>query len=184
VNLVIRTATPTDADAIAAIYAPYVIADVVSFEEVAPDGQEMARRIGDVLPRYPWLVAEDDGTILGYAYAKPYHSRAAYRFTVETTVYIANDMQRRGIGRTLYHTLLRTLTTQGFAQAVALITLPNDSSIEMHAAVGFQRAGVWRSVGYKHGEWRDVGLWQHSLAITGDPPAEPKPFDEVGIVLD
>lgn len=183
-SFLIRAATTADATAIATVYAPYVDTLSVSFEQRAPSPKEMARRIETITETYPWLVAESDGEIVGYAYGFRFRERWAYRFTVETAIYIASHRQREGIGRRLYMALIRTLSAQGYTQAVATIALPNDNSIEMHEAVGFNRAGVWRGVGFKQGEWRDVGLWQRPLALMELEPEEPKPFNEVGLVLD
>ena len=181
----IRPAVRTDAESMAAIYAPYVEDHAVSFEAHAPTPGEMAKRIERIAGRgLPWLVAETDGVVLGFAYAAPFHERHAYRFAVETTIYIAPDRHREGIGRQLYMALIRTLATQGYTQAIALIALPNENSIGIHEAVGFHRAGVWRSVGFKKGEWRDVGLWQRQLALSEAEPEEPRPFSETGLVLD
>ena len=183
-TFLIRPATPDDATNIAAIYAPYVEDHSISFEEHAPSPTEMAERMAKVAQSgLPWLVAESDDWVVGFAYARPFHERSAYRFTVETTIYVSSDRQREGMGRQLYMALIRTLAAQNYTQAAALIALPNEASIGMHETVGFQRAGVWRSVGYKQGEWRDVGLWQRTLALPEDPPEEPKPFSEVGVVL-
>lgn len=183
-SFLIRVATVEDATAVAQIYEPYVESMSVSFEQRAPSPKEMARRIESVMETYPWLIAESDGEVVGYAYGFRFRERWAYRFTVETAIYVAAHRQREGIGRRLYMALIRTLSAQGFTQAVATITLPNDNSIEMHEAVGFRRGGVWRSVGFKQGEWRDVGLWQRPLALMEDVPDEPKPFSEVGLVLE
>ncbi|HEV2748706.1 MAG TPA: arsinothricin resistance N-acetyltransferase ArsN1 family B [Allosphingosinicella sp.] len=176
----LRAATPADAAAIAEIYAPYVTATAISFETVAPDAAEMAARIEAGLTLYPWLAAADDsGTILGYAYAGAFRARPAYRFAVETTVYVADRAQRKGIGRLLYRALLGTLQAQGFTQAIAAITLPNEASVALHQALGFEEAGVYRQVGYKLGQWRSVGLWQRGLASPSPWPAEPKPVADV-----
>ncbi len=175
----LRPVAPDDAPALAAIYAPYVTASAVSFEMAAPDADEMRSRIAAGGGLYPWLVAEEGGALLGYAYASAYRPRPAYRFTVETTVYMGGQAQRRGVGRTLYGALLETLEAQGFTQAIAAITLPNDASVRLHQALGFREAGVYRSVGYKLGEWRSVGLWQRALASMREPPQEPKPFAAV-----
>lgn len=181
-SFLLRVATVDDAPAIAAIYAPYVEAHSVSFEERAPAAEEMAARITNVIRTYPWLIAESDGVVLGYAYASRFRERWAFRFAVETSIYIAQDRQRQGIGRELYMALIHTLSAQGYTQALATIVLPSEASIDMHEAVGFKRAGVWRSVGFKHGEWRDVGLWQRPLALMEDVPNEPRPFSEIGLV--
>jgi len=172
----IRLATADDAAAIASIYAPYVTGSAVSFETEPPDEVEMRSRIlagGDL---YPWLVADDQGEILGYAYACAFRARKAYRFAVEATVYVAGGAQGRGIGRQLYAALIPMLEAQGFTQAIAAITLPNEASVRLHEAQGFAQAGVYREVGFKLGEWRSVGLWQRSLAPLSDRPEEPSPF--------
>ena len=180
----IRAATPADAEAIARIYAPYVATSAVSFEDVAPDAQEIARRIQLFEGLYPWLVcmAVDDETILGFAHAARFRERPAYRFTVETSVYVAGELQRNGIGRMLYSALLDTLEAQGFAQAIATIAVPNDGSIRLHEAMGFFRAGNFREIGYKQGHWRDVGFWQRELASVSNTPREPSLFHRIGVV--
>lgn len=174
----IRSAEPArDAAACAAIYAPSVDGSAVSFEETAPDAAEMARRIESVSARYPWLVGEGPGgEVAGYAYGTEHRSRAAYRWTVEVTIYMAQAFRGGGLGRELYARLLELLAAQGFCTAVAGITLPNPASVALHEACGFQPVGVYRRVGYKGGAWRDVGWWQLKLAPgTGGPPGEPGP---------
>ena len=133
---------------------------------------------------YPWIVAENEiGALVGYAYASAFRQRPAYRFTVETSVYLGPGAQRQGLGSRLYRSLLATLEGQGFAQAIAAITLPNPPSLRLHERVGFAEAGVYSKVGYKLGEWRDVALWQRPLAATANPPREPRPIGESGLVL-
>jgi phosphinothricin acetyltransferase len=177
----IRRATAEDAAAIASIYAPYVRASVVSFETEAPDPGEMQHRIEAVGDAYPWLVAEDgEGSpIIGYAYGCAFRTRLAYRFTVETTVYVAEGAHGRGIGGALYRRLLGLLEAQGFTQAIGAITIPNEASIRLHEALGFVRAGTYDMVGYKLGEWRSVGLWQRPLAPMAAEPEEPRPVSAV-----
>ncbi len=181
----LRPATTADATAIAAIYAPYVVSSAVSFETEPPTAKEMKTRITGANDQYPWIVAVDDesGVILGYAYASVFHKRAAYRFSAETSVYVAGNFQGQGVGRLLYPALLATLREQEYTQALALIALPNDSSIKLHEAIGFRRSGVFREVGYKNNRWHDVGIWQRELAEPSIPPAEIKAFSSVGIVL-
>jgi L-amino acid N-acyltransferase YncA len=175
-----RRATADDAAAIASIYAPYVRASVVSFETEAPDEAEMRGRIEALSDLYPWLVACDgDGAVLGYAYACAFRTRPAYRFTVETTVYVADDAHRRGIGSLLYRALLPVLEAQGFTQAVGAITIPNEASVRLHESLGFARAGTYEKVGFKLGEWRSVGLWQRPLAPMVARPEEPWPVSAV-----
>ncbi|GAA4543043.1 arsinothricin resistance N-acetyltransferase ArsN1 family B [Pseudonocardia xishanensis] len=161
----IRPATPADAAAVAAIYAPFVRDTTVSFETEPPDTAETARRIEHALS---WLVAEVDGVVRGYAYAGPHRSRAAYRWSVDVSVYV--DLPRSGLGRALYERLFAELTERGYAQAFAGITLPNEPSIGLHRALGFEPVGVYRNVGYKLGAWRDVSWWQRELrGATPDP---------------
>ena len=176
----VRLATPDDAAAFAALYAPYVAATAVSFETEAPDEAEMRRRIEAAGDLYPWFAAcDDDGSIAGYAYAAAFRARRAYRFSVETTVYVADGRQRQGIGRLLYRVLLPVLEAQGFTQAIAAVTLPNEASTRLHEGLGFEQAGIYRNVGYKLGEWRSVGLWQRAWAPQFNPPREPRPAAEV-----
>lgn len=173
----IRHADPDgDAGACAAIYEPYVRGTVISFEDRPPDRDEMARRITRISSRLPWLVAEEDGTVTGYAYASPHRDRAAYRWAVDVAVYVAADHHRRGIARALYERLFDLLGAQGIRMACAGVTLPNPASVGLHEALGFQPVGVYRRIGWKHGAWHDVGWWQRELAEAGeDPPAEPGP---------
>ncbi|QHL91864.1 GNAT family N-acetyltransferase [Sphingomonas changnyeongensis] len=180
----IRPARPADAPQLAAIYAPYVATGIVSMEESPPGAEEMAARMAAAGDLYPWLVATggDEDTVLGYAYATAFRARRAYRWAVETTVYVAGDLHRQGVGRLLYEALIDTLRAQRFTQAIAAIALPNDASIGLHESVGFRRAGVYREVGWKDGRWVDVGLWQASLAEPETPPVEPRPFSEIGLV--
>jgi len=177
----VRAATADDAAAIASIYAPYVTASVVSFETEAPDAEEIARRMGEADGHYPWLVACDGGAgaVLGYAYACAFRTRPAYRFSVETTVYVADGAHRRGIGTQLYRTLLPVLEMQGYAQAIAAITLPNQASVILHERLGFHQVGTYERVGFKFREWRSVGLWQRALCPLSTRPEEPKPFSSV-----
>ena len=189
-GIAIRAATPDDAGAIAAIYAPHVLVGTASFETEAPDARQMRTRMAASEGLYPWLVATvgggggeaGGGGVLGYAYATRFHPREAYRWTVEATIYVADVAQRQGAGRLLYEALIDTLRAQGFTQAIGRIALPNEGSIALHEQVGFRRAGVYREVGYKHGRWIDVGTWQCELNEPTTPPAEPKRFADVGVV--
>jgi phosphinothricin acetyltransferase len=172
--VLIRLAGEDDAAALAAIYRPYVEDSRISFEESAPDAAEMARRMrGDL---YPWLLAEDEGRTLGYAASSAFRARPAYRWVVETGLYLAADAQGRGIGRALLSQLLDLLTRQGFVSAVGAIALPNDASVALHEKLGFTRSGTYRKVGFKLGEWIDVGLWQKDLAPRSATPIDPLPY--------
>lgn len=182
----IRAATADDAAAIAAIYAPHVTHAVTSFEDAPPDAATMAARIESSDGLYPWIVAisgeDEGGDVLGYAYATRFRDRPAYRWVAETSIYLAPDAQRRGTGRLLYEALVETLRAQGFIQAIGVIALPNDASIAVHEAVGFRRAGVFRQVGFKLGQWVDIGIWQRELHTPVADPVEPRRFSEVGVV--
>jgi len=174
-SLEIRRATPPDAVAIAAIYGWYVDNSVATFETHAPDCAAMLARITHIMPHYPFVVAERDGQLLGYAYAGRLYERAAYRWTVENTVYVAPEGHRQGVARMLYRTLLDALAQQGFVSAIGKITLPNPASIALHERFGFVRRGVLEQVGFKHGAWHDVGLYQLDLCQRAAAPEEPRP---------
>lgn len=183
--IAIRAATPDDAAAIAAIYAPHVLTGTASFEIEPPGARAMRLRMAASEGLYPWLVAtngEAEGDAIGYAYATRFRERPAYRYVVETSIYIADVAQRQGAGRLLYKALIDTLRAQGFVHAIGALALPNDASIRLHEAIGFRRTGVYREVGYKHGQWIDVGIWQCVLNEPAIPPVEPRPFSEVGLV--
>ena len=176
----VRPAATSDAAAVADIYAPYVTGSAVTFETDAPSAEEMARRIAEGGDLYPWLVAEGEDGLLGYAYACAFRSRPAYRFAVETTVYLRPGEGGCGLGSALYRPLIETLEAQGFTQAIAAITLPNAASVALHERFGFARAGTYARIGWKMDEWRDVGLWQRHLAAPAMPPREPLKLSELG----
>jgi phosphinothricin acetyltransferase len=171
----IRVAMPVDADQILAIYAPIVRDTTISFEDEPPTAEEMAGRIAGTLATHPYLVCEQDGRVLGYIYASVFRARAAYRWSVETTVYIDGRTRRSGVGRALYEALLPILRRQGFHSAFAGIALPNAGSVGLHETLEFRSVGVYQDVGFKHGQWRDVGWWRLGLS-EGPPAADPIPF--------
>jgi len=201
----IRLATTDDAAAVAAIYAPYCDATVISFEETAPSTEEMARRISTIGATRPWIVLEsasgpsearsgrasasgggapraseeDDARVIGYAYASPHNERAAYRWSVSTAIYIDGSHHRRGAGRALYTTLFALLRQLGYRQATAGITLPNPASVGLHTAFGFAPVGVYRQIGYKMGSWHDVGWYQVEIQPASARPADPRSVGEV-----
>jgi len=163
-TVVIRAATAEDAEAIAAIYNHYVLETIVTFEEDPVAPVEMARRIAEVeAGTLPWLVAEEGGQVVGYAYATPWRSRIGYRFSVEVTVYTAPGQEGRGIGSRLYGELLPLLEAKGLHAAMGGIALPNDASIALHEKFGFQKVAHFRQPGIKFGRWIDVGYWQRML---------------------
>ena len=171
-SVVIRLASLDDAPAIAAIYAPIVTDTAISFETQAPGEEEIRRRIAEALELYPWLVLVRQGTIAGFAYASRHRTRAAYQWSVDTTVYVDEPFRRQGIGRGLYLSLFAILTAQGFVNAYAGIALPNPASIALHEQIGFTPVGIYRNVGYKLGAWRDVAWFQRALnPCDGPPPA-------------
>lgn len=172
----IRLAAAEDAAAIAAIYAPYVRDTVITFEVDPPDAAEMQRRIAKVGQRHPWLVAEAQGRVLGYAYAGEHRVRAAYRWNVETAVYLDAAAHRQGLGRRLYAALFAMLRQQGLYNAYGIITLPNAASVGLHEHLGFVPVGVFRGTGYKHGAWHDVGWWELRLQPLPPQPGEPLAF--------
>jgi phosphinothricin acetyltransferase len=186
--IAIRAAEPTDAAAIAAIYAPHVLSGTASFEIEPPDARMMRTRMAASEGLYPWLVVTNgggegvEGGVIGYAYATRFRERPAYKYVVETSIYVVDTAQTRGAGRLLYEALVDTLRAQGFVHAVASISLPNEASIALHESTGFRRAGVYREVGYKHGQWIDVGVWQCELNEPVVPPVEPRKFSDVGLV--
>jgi phosphinothricin acetyltransferase len=156
VGFALRDVTPADAAAIAAIYRHHVETSVATFEETPPDAGEIAARIAATLGAgFPWLVADEAGRVLAYAYAGPYHKRSAYRFTVENSVYVAHDQQRRGIARALMQEIIARCTRLGYRQMMARIS-DEGSSPAFHAALGFKPAGRTPAVGLKFGRWVDV----------------------------
>lgn len=168
----IRPADPDrDAAACVAIYAPHVEVGATSFEEVPPTPEELARRIATTTEAHPWLVAESDGRVVGYAYAGPHRARPAYRWAAEVSVYVASERRREGHATALYRELAECLRRQRFQVACAGITLPNPASIALHERLGFVEVGVYRRIGWKDGGWRDVAWWQLEL----QPPGEGKP---------
>jgi L-amino acid N-acyltransferase YncA len=159
----VRVALTHDAAGIADIYAPVVEHTAIPFEVHPPSDDEIARRITVTLEHWPWLVADDGGAVLGYAYAAQHRTRAAYRWSVDVSVYVAAHARRSGVARRLYGALFTLLNRQGFYAAFAGITLPNAPSLELHRAVGFEPVGIYRNVGYKHGACHDVSCWQRTL---------------------
>jgi L-amino acid N-acyltransferase YncA len=173
-GLTLRDARPEDMERIAAIYAHHVRSGVATFEEQPPDGREMARRYGLIAAAgLPYLVAERDGTVVGYAYAARYRERTAYRHTVEDSVYVAEDAMRGGVGRNLLEALIARCTALGYRQMVAVIgDSANAASIGLHASLGFRAAGVLPSVGFKLGRWVDSVIMTRALgAGDQEPPA-------------
>jgi L-amino acid N-acyltransferase YncA len=175
----VRLAMVDDAEAMLAIYAPVVRDSAISFELEPPTLAEMRGRIEAGASSLPWLVCERAGTLLGYAYAGPHRSRPAYRWSVETSVYVSADAQRRGVARALYSSLMAILELQGYRNLFAIITLPNPASVAFHEVLGFAPIGVHRRAGYKLGAWHDVGWWQRWLGEDAPDPSPPSPLSAV-----
>jgi L-amino acid N-acyltransferase YncA len=169
-----RNATERDGEVCAAIYAPYVAETAVSFETEPPSAAEMAERIAGALRTHAWVVLEDAGRVVGYAYGGPYKSRRAYRWSCEVSLYVEPGRQRTGGGRALYDALFSRLGDRGFRTVVAGMTLPNDASAGFHSAMGFEPVGIYRHIGWKHGAWHDVAWFQRTIAAGQDPPADPR----------
>ena len=171
----VRIAMEADADAIAAIYSPYVLETPISFEETPPTADEVARRLSSTLQTFPYLVFVDRGQVLGYANGSVHRTKPAYRWSVETTVYVARHAHRKGIGRALYAELLDLLRRQGFHSAFAGIVLPNEGSVRLHEGMGFSHLGIFPEIGFKLGRWHDLGWWHRPLAER-IPSRDPTPF--------
>jgi L-amino acid N-acyltransferase YncA len=167
-DLNLRNATPADTEALLAIYRPFVTETTVSFEVVPPSADEFRGRIEKALSGWVWLVVDVDGAPVGYAYGSQHRAREAYKWSVEVSAYIHPAHQGQGLGRKLYKALLPRLAEVGYCNAYAGITLPNEASVGFHRAMGFQYIGVFKSVGWKFGQWHDVG-WYH-LPLRDRPP--------------
>ena len=178
-SILIRLAGEKDASAVRAIYAPIVRDTAISFEYEPPTVGQMRERISELARRYPFLVCESDGRVLGYAYATAHRKREAYRWAVEVSVFVDQGQRRSGVGRALYTALFRLLRLQGFCQAFAVITIPNPPSIAFHESLGFSHVATFRNVGYKLGFWRDTGWWRLELQERPGRPAPPRPLAEV-----
>jgi phosphinothricin acetyltransferase len=172
----IRVARPSDAAEMLAIYQPFVENTSITFETITPTVDEFQERISHYLENYPWLVAEMNGVVAGYAYASRYRERTAYQWSVEVSVYINEEYKRSGLARSLYEELFRLLKKQGYYNAYAVINLPNDPSVAFHESMGFAWFATYEQVGYKLGRWKDVGWWRKVLNEFFDEPAPPLPF--------
>ena len=173
-RLAVRDATERDAPACAAIYAPYVTDTAVSFELEPPTAADMAGRIAAARNRHAWLLLEEAGRVVGFAYGLPFADRAAYRWACQTSIYLEVGRRRSGGGRVLYGALLARLAERGYRRALAGMTLPNEASAGLHGALGFEPVGVYRRVGWKHGAWHDVAWVQRAIGADEDPPVEPR----------
>jgi L-amino acid N-acyltransferase YncA len=171
--MTIRDATESDAAACAAIYHPYVMDTVITFESEPPTSAQMAGRIAASARTHSWLVLEDLGRVVGFAYGREYKQRVAYRWACEVSVYLETGRRRTGGGRALYEALFARLARRGYRMALAGVVVPNDASEGLHKAMGFEPIGTYRRIGWKHGAWHDVAWSQRVLATGEDPPDEP-----------
>lgn len=173
-DIVIRDCTEADMPGVTAIYAQSVREETASFELVPPDLAEMTRRRAAIVEKgYPYLVAELEGAVAGYAYASAFHPRPAYALTVENTVYVARAAQRRGVGRALMTALIEACTARGYRQMIAIVGGSGHiASIALHKALGFNQVGVFKSVGYKHGRWLDAVYLQRPLGAGDTTPPD------------
>ena len=179
-RLSIRQASPADAAALLAIYAPYVERTAVSFEEEVPSVEEFARRIANISAMYPFLTAETGGNPVGYAYAARYRERIAYRYDVETSIYLAEEFHGSGVAQRLYAVLFDLLRVQGFYNAYAMMCMPHPKSERFHEKQGFTRVGVFRNTGYKFGRWHSILAMEKNLrACEDEPPGEIIPVGDL-----
>lgn len=178
-GLTLRRVQPTDAAALAAIYAPFVRDTTVTFEREAPDAAEFARRIGEIAPTYPYLVAEADGKVIGYAYAHRFAARAAYDWSAETSIYIAPAFCGRGVGVALYGALLALLAMQHVQTVYAILAMPNPASAGLQEAFGFTLSGSYHNVGYKHGRWLNTAVYEKPIGVYAANPQPVLPFGKL-----
>ena len=178
-SVTLRPARPEDAPELLAIYAPYVTDTTVTFEYDVPTVEEFAGRIRRILSRYPYLVAEEDGVILGYAYAAAFRERVAYVWSCEVSVYVRMDRRRQGVGRKLYTELERILRQMNIASMDACISYPNKGSIKFHSDMDFERVARFSKCAFKHGKWVDVVWMQKILTDSPDPPRPFIPYPEL-----
>ena len=160
----IRPATAQDAQAIATLYNHYIQTTCITFEEEPVTAQIIQERMNDVAAQeLPWIVAEYEGTLVGYAYAAKFHKRTAYRFAAETTVYLNPQFKGKGFGKLLYEVIIKSLREKNYNVVIGSIALPNANSVGLHESLGFKKAGHFSQIGFKFNQWIDVGYWQLSL---------------------
>lgn len=178
-NRKIRLAYESDSKSILDIYAPFITDTAITFECEVPTIEEFMNRMSSIQEKYPWLVCEIDGIIVGYAYASQYSGRAAYDWSVDFSIYINPNYHGKKIGRALYSSLFELVKLQGYYNAYAGIALPNMKSKSFHEAFGFKMVGVYKNVGYKHGKWHDVGWYALDIAEHIKSPVKPKTINEI-----
>ena len=176
----LRIAAPGDAPALLAIYTPYVTGSCYTFETEPPTEEEFRERMRGIQRFFPYLVLEENGEILGYAYAHFFHERRAYQWLCENTIYVRQDCRRNGCATRLYNALLRILAAQGFCDAVAVLGCPNLPSERFHEHMGFTLEMTYPQAGYKQGAWHDVKYYVKHLTARQEQPSDPVPFSSLG----
>jgi L-amino acid N-acyltransferase YncA len=171
--MLIRPIDITDTEAVLNIYQPYIEKTPITFETTVPPAGEFAKRIKTNTEKYPWLVAEDEGRVIGYAYASKHRDREAYQWCVESSVYVLEEYHHTGIAKELYSKLFDVLKESGFVNIYAGITLPNPKSYSFHSKMGFEPIGVYKNIGYKLGKWHDVAWLVKTINPHNDDPAAP-----------
>lgn len=184
----LRFAEIRDADAMLQIYAQYIHTPV-TFEYRPPSLPEFTQRISEITAVYPWLAAEEDGRLVGYAYAHRQQARAAYQWNAELSIYLDRAYTSMGFGRRLYGALIETLRIQGIRTVYGVVTLPNEKSVRLHLGMGFRQTGTFCSTGYKCGRWHDVGWFEKRIAPCAPDPSPLVPVgaiepDRLGVVLE
>lgn len=175
----LRLVTLQDTEELLQIYAPYITDTAVSFEYEVPSVDAYRARIEEICAHYPYLVLEEDGRLLGYAYAHRQMDRAAYQWNTELSVYLRPEVTGRGLGTALYSALLELLRLQGFKTAYGCVAIPNVASEALHEKLGFHPAGVWSLTGYKNGQWQNVGWFEKQLAPYDPDPVPPTPITQM-----
>jgi len=178
-NLTLRLATMGDAGAILDIYSHFINNTAITFEQEVPSAEDFHDRIAKIMAKYPFLVCEDGGRIVGYAYANRHQTRASYRYSAELSVYLRPQYIGLGIGRALCRAIIELLKLQNIQTVYSAVSLPNDPSCAMHDALGFSRAGLWRNTGRKHGRWIDILWYELVIGDYPDDPAPVIPFDRI-----
>lgn len=159
-NYKISLAKREDVNSMLNIYAPFILNTAVSFESTIPSEIEFWARVKKVLAEAPWLVCKNNNNVIAYAYASEHRSRAAYQWSRELSVYVHKDWSRKGIAMALYHSLIELLKLQGYRNTFIGITLPNIASVKFHEKMGYQSVGIYHKVGFKNGQYHDVGWWE------------------------
>lgn len=178
-QFIIRPIQSKDTEEVLSIYAPYVQNTSITFDYELPSKAEFIDKIESIRHDYPWLVCLSDNKIVGYAYGSKHRYKTAYKWSVESTIYVAQGFHRLGVARLLYESLFKILKSQGFFNVYAGVTMPNVSSEEFHKSMGFTEIGIFKNIGYKLGKWHDVKWFQFHLAEHIENPKEPVSFDAI-----